>query len=196
MNRTMKHVVDVAFRLKAWNAVKRVAEAAGERVPPLPRVVAELLRAMALKTEPLAERSRFDGVDDEEERHAVVRAAVVLGWFARAGCPIVSLDEGTARSFASAPPPYEEGAMEWPLGGAYGLCIGQGAVLVQHPTTSTRMPDSLAPFRDPGWGRANGGVVGRCGALRRRGCLGQLTARERGTQLHRTFFLCPSDDLP
>jgi hypothetical protein len=138
----MRHIVDVAFRLRAWDGVKEAAKAAGKPAPP-PRMVVELLRGMVGKTGTLA-GSLFDGIDDEQE-HAITRVGVTLDWFAKAGCPIVSVDEETARGFASSPPPREEDPAEWPLGVAYGLSIGQGVVLVRHQMIPTRMPESMRP---------------------------------------------------
>jgi hypothetical protein len=145
MNRMMRHIVDVAFRLRAWDGVKEAAKAAGKPVPP-PRTVVELLRGMVGKTGTLT-GSLFDGIDDEQE-HAITRAGVTLDWFAKAGCPIVSVDEETARAFASSPPPHEEDPAEWPLGVAYGLSIGQGPqVLPEFSPTGDGKGFVLAPPR-------------------------------------------------
>jgi hypothetical protein len=144
MNRLMKDIVDIAFRLSAWDREKKAALGAKKRPPPLPKVVADFLRGMAGRGEPSPTGGLHDDVT-EAEHHAILRAGVTLDWFARAGCPIVSLDEPTARGFASSEPPAERDALEWPLGVVYGLSVGQGAILVRHQMVPTRMPEAMKP---------------------------------------------------
>ena len=75
----------------------------------------------------------------------MARAVITLGWLAEAGCPIASLDDETARGFMLASPPRQEGS-EWPLGGVYGLSIGQeGAILVRQAMVSSMIPDRFWP---------------------------------------------------
>jgi hypothetical protein len=145
VNRLMKDIVEVAFRLTAWDREKRRSTAAKTRPAPMPKVVIDFLRGMGGMREPSTSGDLFEGASDDQH-HRVVRAGVTLDWFSHAGCPIVSIDELTAQGFASAPPPDEGTPLEWPLGVAYGLSIGQGgAVLVRHQMVPTRMPEAMRP---------------------------------------------------
>ena len=71
------------------------------------------------------------------------RVMTTLSWFVRDGCRVVTLDEDTARGFAMAAPPDDGRIEEWPLGSAYGLAIGQGAVIVRHAISTQGMPDEV-----------------------------------------------------
>jgi hypothetical protein len=141
----MKDLVEIAFRVTAWDREKKAALAAKKRPPATPKLVVDCLRGMAGKREPPTGGGVFDDVTDEQH-HAIVRAGVTLDWFARGGCPIVSLDEQTARGFAVSEPPAASDPLEWPLGVVYGLSIGQvAAILVRHQMVATRMPDNMRP---------------------------------------------------
>jgi hypothetical protein len=93
MNRVMKHVVDVAFRVRAFNRERRAAEAAGKPIPPRPKVMVDFLRGMV----GLPLEGRIGDALTDEQKHRIVRATHVLDRFAGAGCPIVSIDETRSR---------------------------------------------------------------------------------------------------
>jgi hypothetical protein len=150
MNRLMKDIVEIAFRLSAWDREKKAALAAKKRPPPVPKVVADFLRGMAGRGEPSPTGGLHDDVT-ETEHHAIMRAGVTLDWFARAGCPIVSVDEPTARGFASSEPPAERDALEWPLGVVYGFSIGQGAHVDSEPVAGTRGNSGAKLFSSGSW---------------------------------------------
>jgi len=141
MNRVMKHVVDVAFRVRAFNRERQAAEASGKSIPPRPKVMVDFLRGMV----GLPLEGRIGDALTEEHKHRIVRATHVLDRFAGAGCPIVSIDEATANAFASAPPPAEARAEEWPLGVAYGIAVGDSAMLVRHAMSAANMPEHVKP---------------------------------------------------
>jgi hypothetical protein len=144
MNRTMKQLVEVAFRLRAWERARGEARVARKPDPQMRAVVREFLRDVVGKATPPG-TSLWDGVS-EDERHRIARVCVALDWFAKAGCPIVSLDEQTAIGFASSPPPEDMAARDgWPAWCVYGLCVGQGAVLIRHAMTPTDMPEHARP---------------------------------------------------
>jgi hypothetical protein len=129
MNGLMKHVVDVAFRLKAWEEAKAAALRASHFPPPIPAVVGTLLRGLAgCKTALVEGASLWDGIGEKQKR-TMVRASVTLAWFAQLGCPIVALDELTARGFALCPPPGDPRGTEWRLG----VTANVGAALSERP---------------------------------------------------------------
>jgi hypothetical protein len=143
MNGLMKHVVDIAFRMKAWDKAKTAALRASHAPPPIPPAVGTFLRGLVGCKQPLAGGAALWAGLGEEQKRTIVRASVTLAWFAQTGCPIVSLDEGTAKGFARSPPPGDVKGTEWKLGGAYGLTLGPGAALVRHAFVSTKMPEAL-----------------------------------------------------
>jgi hypothetical protein len=142
MNQLTKSVVDVAFRLRAWDRTQRAALAARRTAPPMPPVVGRFLHGVACNEDLRQSGWVFDGVTEQQKR-TIVRVSVALGWFVEAGCPIVSLDEDTAYGFASTPPPHDATEFDWPLKGAYALSIGQGAALVRHSFVPQNMPEDL-----------------------------------------------------
>jgi hypothetical protein len=144
MNRLTKQLVEIAFRLVAHDKANKAALAAGKRGEPMPKPVLDYVRAMAGLPEPSPTGKLFDDATDEQ-LHAIKRAGVTLDWFARGGCPIVTLDQQTALGFASAAPPHHDGPRPWPLGVVYAFSIGDGVVLVRHQMVPTRMPESMRP---------------------------------------------------
>ena len=137
----MKHVVSVCSRPRRGTTQgSRPAKPASRR----PRCPATRSTSFVVLGE--AERPA-DGVlwsdVSDEQHHAMMRAWFALLRFAGSGCPIVSLDPETARGFAASPPPAEAAVLEWPLRMAYGLSIGDGAVLVLHSFAPKAMPDHL-----------------------------------------------------
>ena len=134
MNRIMRDLVDVAFRLVGWSKASVQAKEAGTEAPAMPPLVLQLVQKLA-GTGP-------------DARSRMVRVMTTLSWFVRAGCRVVSLDEDTARGFTMAAPPDDGRVEEWPLSSAYGLAIGQGAVIVRHVISAHGMPDEAREHFD------------------------------------------------
>jgi hypothetical protein len=60
MNRLIKDIVDVAFRLSAWDREKKAALDAKKRPAPVPKLVADYLRGMAGRREPSPTGGLYD----------------------------------------------------------------------------------------------------------------------------------------
>jgi hypothetical protein len=143
VNRLMKALVDVAFRMRAWDDAREAEVAAGRPVPALPPAAVPFLLAVVGAAERFGRSAPFDDLS-EEQQHKLVRVRVTLRRFAEAGCPIVALSGETARAFYVSAPPEDLGGADWPLPfKAYGFSIDEGIALVRHQIGTIGMPEEL-----------------------------------------------------